>query len=274
MTEHQHSGVSTTSQARPALARVICGIDGSPEGDTAARVTGALAPDGAHVFLMHVVAPAVIETVVSAIPGAPVSRADRRDPAQADLDRVRASMPVELMVNEIVSIGPSAPMLLAQSERLFVDAIAVGSHGRGRAAGVLLGSVATRLIHGARCSVLIARAPADQPFPRSVAVGFDGSEPAVAALETARQLAERTGVPLRILHAAERSRRTSPHEIELDEEIEHIHGYHSPADALASRMEPSDLLVVGSRGLRGVRALGSVGESVAHSSPCSVLIVR
>jgi nucleotide-binding universal stress UspA family protein len=263
VTDNQHSEVSTTTLARPVLSRVICGIDGSPEGETAARVTAALAPEGGHVFLMHVVASALIDNVVSAIPGTPGSPADRRPPAQAELDRVRASMPAGLQVNQIVSIGPSAPMLLAQSERLFAEAIAVGSHGHGRAAGVLLGSVATRLVHGARCSVLIARAPAGEPFPRSVAVGFDMSEPGLAALETARELADRSGVPLRILHAVERSQRMPHGETDIDDEIEHIHGFRSP-----------DLLVVGSRGLRGVRALGSVGEAVAHHSPGSVLIVR
>jgi nucleotide-binding universal stress UspA family protein len=33
-------------------------------------------------------------------------------------------------------------------------------------------------------------------------------------------------------------------------------------------------LVVGSRGLGGVRALGSVSERVAHRAPVSVLVVR
>jgi nucleotide-binding universal stress UspA family protein len=37
---------------------------------------------------------------------------------------------------------------------------------------------------------------------------------------------------------------------------------------------PSDLLVVGSRGLRGVRALGSLGERPAQESRSSVLVVR
>ena len=36
----------------------------------------------------------------------------------------------------------------------------------------------------------------------------------------------------------------------------------------------ASLVVVGSRGLGGVRALGSVSERVAHRAPCSVLIVR
>jgi nucleotide-binding universal stress UspA family protein len=47
-----------------------------------------------------------------------------------------------------------------------------------------------------------------------------------------------------------------------------------PVDALVSASRDADLLVVGSRGLHGLRALGSVSERVAHQALCSVLVVR
>jgi nucleotide-binding universal stress UspA family protein len=34
------------------------------------------------------------------------------------------------------------------------------------------------------------------------------------------------------------------------------------------------LVVIGARGVRGIRALGSVSERVAHAAPCSVLVAR
>jgi nucleotide-binding universal stress UspA family protein len=55
-------------------------------------------------------------------------------------------------------------------------------------------------------------------------------------------------------------------------------GFHVSPDAptrvLAAASADTDLLVVGSRGLRGLKALGSVSERVAHRADCSVLIVR
>jgi nucleotide-binding universal stress UspA family protein len=36
----------------------------------------------------------------------------------------------------------------------------------------------------------------------------------------------------------------------------------------------ADVLVVGSRGLHGLKALGSVSERAAHQAKCSVLVVR
>jgi nucleotide-binding universal stress UspA family protein len=50
----------------------------------------------------------------------------------------------------------------------------------------------------------------------------------------------------------------------------------SPADAIVrvAEQEKADLVVVGNKGMKGVRrVLGSVPNSVAHGAPCSVLIV-
>lgn len=42
----------------------------------------------------------------------------------------------------------------------------------------------------------------------------------------------------------------------------------------AACRQVAHLAVVGSRGLHGVKALGSVSERVAHDAACSVLVVR
>jgi nucleotide-binding universal stress UspA family protein len=50
----------------------------------------------------------------------------------------------------------------------------------------------------------------------------------------------------------------------------------SPHREIVETAQSTDasLIVLGSRGLTGLRALGGVGERVAHHAPCSVLIVR
>ena len=47
-----------------------------------------------------------------------------------------------------------------------------------------------------------------------------------------------------------------------------------PVAALVERSRTVDLIVVGSRGVHGVRSLGSVSERVAHQAHCSVLVVH
>jgi nucleotide-binding universal stress UspA family protein len=47
-----------------------------------------------------------------------------------------------------------------------------------------------------------------------------------------------------------------------------------PLEALLAAARDADLVIVGSRGLRGLRALGSVSERLGHRAPCSVLVVK
>lgn len=164
------------------------------------------------------------------------------------------------------------PILLDEIDRIGAGLVALGSHGRRRATEILVGGVAGELLHKAPCSVLIARpAPADA-WPRAVVVGFDGSAHSVRALAVARRLAERDGLGVRIVTAhrgkrvdLERVHRLAPASREVDAH---------PVAALVEGTSSADLIVVGSRGLHGVRALGSVSERVAHRAPCSVLVVR
>jgi nucleotide-binding universal stress UspA family protein len=71
-----------------------------------------------------------------------------------------------------------------------------------------------------------------------------------------------TGEPQVDLDAA---RRVAP-------ELEELPG--SAVGQLAVLSELADLVVVGSRSLRGLPALGSVSERVAHEARCAVLVVR
>ena len=54
--------------------------------------------------------------------------------------------------------------------------------------------------------------------------------------------------------------------------LEHVDDH--PVSALLEAAETADLVVVGSRGLHGVKALGSVSERIAHRAKTSVLVVR
>jgi nucleotide-binding universal stress UspA family protein len=47
-----------------------------------------------------------------------------------------------------------------------------------------------------------------------------------------------------------------------------------PVEALTDASRDADLLIIGSRGRRGLRPLGSVAERLAQRAECPVLIVR
>jgi nucleotide-binding universal stress UspA family protein len=120
-------------------------------------------------------------------------------------------------------------------------------------AGTLLGSVSTRVLHRAACSVFVARrSRAGSWSPRTIVVGSDGSEQAEAALEAARELESRFGAELQVVTASDPR----------------------PAHGLLEAAATADLIAVGARGRAGVLGLGSVAERVAHGAHCSVLVVR
>ena len=53
--------------------------------------------------------------------------------------------------------GKPANMILREVENEKIDLVVMGSHGYGAISGAILGSVSQRVLHGAKCSVLIAR---------------------------------------------------------------------------------------------------------------------
>lgn len=240
-------------ESASALATIVCGVDGSSEAAEAVRQAGLLAASGGCIELVGVIRAGLVESVASVMPARTAEPERRmRQAAWEALGRVSLILPAGIEVTTTLRTGPAAALLETEAARIDADLIAVGSHGQGRLAGKLLGSVATHLVHDAARAVLIARGGPGTAFPTSIIVGADESEPSLRALALGRELSRRTGVALDAVHV-------------LDS---------SPAAALVERAGRDDLIVLGSRGLRGLRSLGSVSEAVAHRAPCSVLVVR
>lgn len=162
--------------------------------------------------------------------------------------------------------GPPAGALVEELKRRRATLVAIGGRDYRRLPGVLLGSVAVALLHDAPCSVFVARHDEGGPRSfRSVAVGYDGSPLAAAALATAAAIARRLDARASVVVAEGAEPPQAPG-------IAVVEDPRPPVEAL--RDAACDLLVLGSRGLHGVRALGSVSERVAGTSAASVLVVR
>ena len=168
--------------------------------------------------------------------------------------------------------GTPVRELLKEIDRCEDSLVAVGSSGMGRLRGIVEGEVTSEMVHRAPCSVLVARA-AEAEFPRTVVVGVDGSIGSADAYAAARYLSERFGAELRAVVALG-GKSVNEHLAEVITDGEHDHSGDPPVQTLLSAAESADLVVVGSRGLHGMRALGSVSERVAHNAACSALIVR
>jgi nucleotide-binding universal stress UspA family protein len=145
---------------------------------------------------------------------------------------------------------------------------------------------------------------AEAPSERgTIVAGTDGSESAERAVREAARLAVATGARLVLVSAfsdlhpfrerIESSAREQLIDLEkvaeqlllrasanvgagLDVETVSRHGHPAEVIADVAREEGAQLIVVGDRGLTGIRRflLGSISERLSHHAPCNVLIVR
>ncbi len=195
--------------------------------------------------------------------------------------------------------GTPAEVLNDLAETEEVDLVVVGSPHRGAIGRAVIGSVAEALLHGATCPVVAApRGYAEEhhsPF-RTIAVAYDGSPEARAALLRAQDLARDTDGTIRVLTVAEPPIALpgvvgyTPAAPPVPEEIvreavklvdRRIAAEGRPlsgpaATVLAEACEEGvDLLVAGSRRYGPVARvlLGSVSTQLIHKAPCPVLVV-
>ena len=266
-----HTVETAKSQHHSVFSRVIVGIDGSKESREAAGQAATLVDGELTLVASYDIAAAIAGTGI----GVPVyldvdsQRAAAEDALGRARESAAAASPTSLVVR-----GRAADELISAAERKQGTLVVVGSHEYSRLAGFVLGSTATEVVHKAPCSVLVARRRhMREKFPTNVVVGVDGSRESATAYAAARQLSERFNAELWpvVAHGGKAVNRRTVDAI-VDRWREDSPD--EPVGALVTAAADADLLVVGSRGLHGLKALGSVAERVAHRAGCSVLIVR
>lgn len=168
--------------------------------------------------------------------------------------------------------GKPVDVLRHARDELPATLLALGGRRSSRFLGIMLGDTGTELVHDAVCSALLAYPPESEPWrPRRIVVGFDGSAQAQAALRAADEIAATFGGTVEVVAA------TGGKQIErytTDAERVDTWDPAHPVAALVERSRAADLIVVGSRGVHGIRSIGSVSERVAHQAHCTALVVH
>jgi nucleotide-binding universal stress UspA family protein len=259
----------TTAHAS-IFSRLLVGVDGSDEAIEAAKQAAVFAEGPITLVAGYNIAPLIIGATGTGTPAHIDEDLQRRRALEA-LERTRQALAERTDVSgKVVRVCPW-DALLQEVERGRGTLVVVGSHGSSRARGILIGSTATEVVHKAPCSVLVTRRTAR--IPRRIVVGVDGSPESACAYAVARDLAERFGSHVRAIvdHGGKA--------VDMDLVRPITDGspketFREPVRALVGASGIVDLVVVGSRGLHGLKALGSVSERVAHQAECSVLVVR
>ena len=267
-------------------------------------------PKNTAVTLVHVMGPLEIPEAIGA-KGQQLLLEQQEAMVEALLDGARrlleeAFAAVEVILRE----GVPSQEILRVIREYQPDLVISGMGGFYQTAGLGLGSVSHRLLAYAPCSVLLVPGKVQRRGGLRVMLATDGStdaQRAARALATLPELREITVVSVARPLGAEklvldrfqgsesrkmqadflRHRREVAHQA-IDDSLEVLKDVPAslrtrvlsgrPAEAIAraARRDGVDLLVVGSRGLTGVKAaaLGSVSHAVAQLANCPVLIVK
>ncbi|HWA12974.1 MAG TPA: universal stress protein [Burkholderiales bacterium] len=142
------------------MRRILLPVDGSLEslGAVNQAILEARAPEGVEVHLINVQPRTIPEESMVAIPAEDVDTYYyRRSVAALECaERCLHDAGVNFVSHHVV--GPVAERILEKQRELGCDSILMSTHGHGRVANALLGSVSARVMRTARVPVVLVKA--------------------------------------------------------------------------------------------------------------------
>jgi nucleotide-binding universal stress UspA family protein len=158
-----------SQRVRCSLARVVVGIDRTPS--CAAAITFAFhaaRQRGISLIALHAWAPDAPADLVSVSGPPAVTEADERRALEQALHRGRDEFPDVPVATKLICADP-VRALVAEADGAAL--LVVGSRGRGRILGTVLGSVSQSVLDQARCPIAIVRPDAGRPPRTTESIG-------------------------------------------------------------------------------------------------------
>jgi len=143
------------------VTRILIAVDGSSHSAKVAKAAIAQAaaykkPPELHLIYVHLPVP-TLGGLIKPVGHEELQRYYREEGedalrgAKRLLDRANLACTIHILA------GPVAESLASEAKKLKCDLIIMGTHGMGAVSGMLLGSVATKTVHLARCPVVLIR---------------------------------------------------------------------------------------------------------------------
>jgi nucleotide-binding universal stress UspA family protein len=255
---------------------ILCGVEGNPASTEAARQAIALAGQGDAAGQVHFTA------VYTSFELGPDYHRDTLESSLREAEALAGEAGVA-STTRLREAKYAIDVLLPESKEH--DLTVLGTHGKSRATGIMFGSTASEAAHGTERPLLICRdAPGPAPFPQSILFASDGTKGSWAPARAVAGLAAGFGATVEMIHVEDGDQEGCDEVLEEQRtEIEKATGT-APTVARpdgnatkeiveAAKERGASLIVSGRRGLRGLKALGSVSERVVSSAECSVLLI-
>jgi nucleotide-binding universal stress UspA family protein len=252
---------------------ILCGVEGNPASTEAARQAIALARGGGDLQFT---------AVYTSFELGPDYHKDTLEHSLVAVSGLARDAGVAAST-ELREARYAIDVLLPEGQDH--DLLVLGTHGKSRATGIVFGGTATEAAHGTERPLMIARkALGPDPFPAQILFASDGTAVSMAPARAAAGLAAAFGSRLGVIHVEDGKHEEGDSILDQQlAEIERIAGEPPEVTAPAgnptkevveaARARGASLIVAGRRGLRGLKALGSVSERIVSSADCSVLLV-
>lgn len=142
------------------MLKLLIAVDGSPHALRAMEAAARLQPEtsGLDVVLVHVRDTPLHAEQYPVVDAAAIERAlQQQQSALLDEALAQARRTGLKQVQTRAEVGIAAKEIVRLAAELGVDMIVIGTHGRGALTGLLLGSVAQRVVHLAEVPVLLVK---------------------------------------------------------------------------------------------------------------------
>lgn len=274
----------TAAVIEPVFADILCAVDGKEGGYLAVEHAVALTGPSGHLTLLGATSYRLEGDHRSAAIG-PTEMKGIMDRAA----RVAADADVPVTV-EIDPGSPPAQVILDWSVEH--DLLVVGAPSSSWLGGMFVAGVGDTAVSELVTPLLFARrAPIGRRMGDRVLVASDGLEGSDAMVALAGRLTRAFDSEVTLVHAIThgdglRHRRSAEQERRLHAqvatlrsatagEVELLAGHGNAHDVIVNAAQDlgSSLVVMGSRQLTGLQAIGSVSRRVVHEATCSVLLI-
>lgn len=136
---------------------ILVAVDSTDEADQVVSAAQELASEGASLTLLTVIKPLVYAYGPEQSMLMSTTISFEEEAAKAAEERLAALATKHgLDCDKLVVVGPPAMEVRSRAESIGADLVVIGSHGR-HGLGLLLGSTANGVLHGAPCDVFVVR---------------------------------------------------------------------------------------------------------------------